>query len=157
MWFFYHMYRMKYNSSASGKLLNEYTFFIPLTGTPKVLTCGQTRFEWFMTKESGVYIARSMTLSSLWIASCDDTCWAVRCWTAITRRCVNYFVTWMIHTYGRCEYISMNRSWRYKTLKQKALTLGNWWQGRIPVDWLVMLWLLNLPNTLLWRTYCSEW
>ena len=41
-------------------------------------------------------------------------------------------------------------------LKVKVLTLGSWWQGRILVESVVMLRLLNLPNSLLWRTCCLK-
>ena len=103
--------------------------------------------------------------ASLGTGCCNDTCWTVGCWTAITR-CVNYVVTLMFHTYG-----GMNRSlwtdpgakhlfrtygWIW-TLKWKVLALSNWWQGRIPVEWVLILRSLGLPITLLWRTCCLEW
>ena len=55
----------------------------------ELLICWETRFEWFMTKKSGVYIAWSVTFSSLWIGDCDDTCWTARCQVAITKKLVN--------------------------------------------------------------------
>ena len=36
------------------------------------------------------------------------------------------------------------------TLYKEVLTIDSWWQGRIPVESVVMLRLLNMPNTLLW-------
>ena len=40
---------------------NSYSFSSKSLEFLQLLTCWQTRFEWFMTKESGVYIARSLT------------------------------------------------------------------------------------------------
>ena len=45
----------------------------------------------------------------------------------------------------------------FSTLKKKVLMLSNWWQGRMPVEWVIILRLPNLPYTLLWTICCLEW
>ena len=50
----------------------------------QLLTHRQSKFEWFLTKGNGVYIARRVTFSSIWVGSCDDTYLAVGHWTVNT-------------------------------------------------------------------------
>ena len=59
---------------------------------------------------------------------------------------------------GDVEHLISTYRWIW-TLMEKVLTLSYWWQGRIPFPFelIVMLRLLNLPDTLLWRTCCLEW
>ena len=40
----------------------------------QLLTCWKTRFQWFLTKGSEVYIARKVAFISLWIRSCEKRC-----------------------------------------------------------------------------------
>ena len=47
---------------------------------------------------------------------------------------------------GGLKYLFSTYGWIW-ALKQKVLTVGNSWQGRFPVVWIVMLRLLNLSNT----------
>ena len=57
---------------------------------------------------------------------------------------------------GGVKHLFSTYRW-ISTLQRKVLILGNWWQWRMAVKWVVELSLLNFPNTLLWRTYCMEW
>ena len=108
-----HFTIMKYNSCASDKLFKWVKIYVPITGT-SALDFLRDQIEWFMTKGSRVYIAKIVTFSSLWIGSCDDTSSTVRIWTEITKWYVNCVLTWMFHSCGRCEQISINRFWGYK-------------------------------------------
>ena len=53
---------------------------------------------------------------------------------------------------GGVKYLFSTYRW-ISTLKYKVLTLGSWVQGRIPVEWVVMLRPINLQNTLPLRTW----
>ena len=113
----------------------------------------------FMTHLQSIMIAIYET--EVWhLVLCDDICWTVWSWTAITRICVNCVVTWILYTSERYEWISMNRSWRCKTpLQHLRMNLKfevegpHTWQlvrGEIPVEWVIIFGLLNLQNTVQW-------
>ena len=54
----------------------------------------------------------------------------------------------------RCKNTSLAPMDDFEVVSPDTL---HWWQGRIPVEWVLMFRLIDLWNTLLWRTGCLTW
>ena len=79
---------VKFNHSVSDQLLNKWHLS---SQSLQLLQLNMLRDKIWMIFDQKMW--RRMTFSLYLPGSCDDTCWNTLCWTAITRRCVNYVVT----------------------------------------------------------------